>query len=130
MLEVGQKATLTKRIIDDDLRMFSALSMDTNPLHLDDGYAEENSLWRKRVAHGSYVASFLSAVMGTKLPGEGTIYLNQNLNFLAPVYLGDEITAEVEVLEVGKKRRVTLGTRCVKQDGTVVIDGTAVVRAP
>lgn len=129
-LEIGQSASLRKVICSEDLELFGQLSMDSNPLHLDDEFAQKHSLWGKRIAHGSYIASFLSAVMGTKLPGQGTIYLHQQLDFLAPVFVGDEIMAEVTVVDIGKKRRVTLSTRCLNQDGTLVMDGTAIVRAP
>ena len=128
-LQVGQAERLSKKIISEDLFLFAKLSLDENPIHLDETYAE-GTIFKKRIAHGMYVASLLSAVIANKLPGRGTIYLGQNLKFLKPVFLGDEITATVEVIEIPKPGQVRLKTQCINQNGEVVIDGDALVKPP
>lgn len=129
-IKIGEQASLSKTYTEDDVRGFSRLSLDKNPLHLDPDYAA-GSIFGKQIVHGMLVASLFSAILGTTLPGEGSIYLGQTLNFRAPIYLGDRITATVEVLKIRPdKPIVTLMTTAVKEDGTVVIDGEAVVKIP
>lgn len=126
-LEVGMKATVSKTITEADVIMYAGISLDTNPAHLNEEHAK-GTIFKKRIAHGMLSAGLISAVIGTKLPGEGTIYMGQDLKFTAPVYFGDTITAEAEVLELfPEKSRVTIKTTCTNQDGTAVIKGTAVV---
>src|SRR5579864_6975087 len=105
--------------------MFAAASGDTNPIHLDDA-AAAGSRFGGRVAHGMLVASFISAVLGTDLPGPGSIYLSQTLRFLAPVRPNDTVIVRVTVLEVVlDRRRVRLETVCRNQQGQVVLSGEA-----
>lgn len=128
-ITVGQSASLTKEVTEKDVEMFAEVSMDTNPVHLDQAYAE-TTMFKTRIAHGMLGASLLSAVLGTQLPGMGTIYLSQNLKFKAPVKLGDTVTATATVKEMTpEKKRVVLDT-VVKVGETVVIDGEATVLAP
>ena len=128
--KIGDKAEMTKQIGDRDIRTFAELSGDTNPVHLDEE-AGKNSRFGKRVAHGMLSASLISAVLGKQLPGEGSIYLGQNLKFKAPVFIDDEVTVTVEVTAVREdKGIVTLKTTCTNQDGTIVIDGEATVLVP
>ena len=98
-LKVGQKATITKKFEDADLRAFAEVSLDTNPIHLDEEYAK-TTIFGKRIVHGILTSGLISAVLANKLPGPGTIYLGQELRFTAPVFLGDEITAECEIAEI------------------------------
>lgn len=101
-----------------------------NPAHVNQVWAE-GTRFKGRIAHGMLSAAMLSAVLGMYLPGPGTIYLSQELRFLAPVHIGDTITAKAEVQELPKeKNRVRLRTTCQNQDGTVVVDGTAWVMPP
>jgi 3-hydroxybutyryl-CoA dehydratase len=101
-----------------------------NPAHINEPYAQQ-TMFKTRIAHGMLAAGFISAVLGMRLPGPGTIYLKQDLSFKAPVLIGDTVTASVEVVDINtEKRRVTLKTTCTKQDGTVVIDGQALVMPP
>lgn len=123
-LEIGATASVSKKITSGDLERFAELTLDENPVHLSDTAAAE-SVFGKRVAHGMYVASFISAVLGTRLPGPGTIYLGQDLRFHKPVFIGDTITARVTVKEAPKPTRYELETECINQDGDVVISGTA-----
>jgi len=128
--QIGDKAEMTKQISDSDIRTFADLSGDTNPVHLDEE-AGKNSRFGKRVAHGMLSASLISAVLGKQLPGEGSIYLGQNLKFKAPVFIDDVVTVTVEVTALREdKGIVTLKTTCTNQGGTVVIDGEATVLVP
>ena len=126
-IRVGDRATLSKTIASDDVEAFAAITGDTNPVHLDEAFAR-SSTFKGRVAHGILTASLISAVLGTKLPGPGTIYLQQSLRFLAPVRLGDTVVAEIEVLEKDEVRhRLKLSTRCRVGDRTV-LEGEALVQ--
>jgi 3-hydroxybutyryl-CoA dehydratase len=128
-IQVGRTASLAKTITEADILMFSAVSLDTNPVHLDAETAKQ-SIFGERIAHGMLSAGLISAVLGTQLPGPGTIYLRQSLRFAAPVKIGATVRATVEVTELNPARkRVTLKTVCTVGE-TVVIDGEAVVQAP
>lgn len=128
--EIGDSAQLSKTIKDEDIRIFAEVTGDKNPLHLDDEFASK-TIFKRRIAHGILTAALISSVIGNRLPGNGTIYLSQTLNFLAPVYVGDEITAKVEVLQVLKEgKRLRLKTQVINQNGTVVVDGEALVIPP
>lgn len=128
--KIGDFAQLSKTVEDKDVRVFAEVTGDNNPLHLDDEFASK-TIFKRRIAHGILTAGLISAVIGSKLPGNGTIYIYQTLNFLAPVYIGDTITAKVEVLEVLKEgKRLRLKTQVINQNGTVVLDGEAVVIPP
>lgn len=129
-LEVGQSASFTKTVTETDCYNFAGVSGDFNPAHINEVYAEK-TFFKKRIAHGMLSAGFISAVLGTKLPGPGTIYMGQELKFTKPVYFGDTIKAECIVEEIIKeKNRVILKTICTNQDGDVVIEGKATVMAP
>lgn len=129
-LDIGMKASRTKTFTDEDVRGFAQISGDTNPVHLDDGYAA-GTRFGKRLVHGMLTASLLSAALANDLPGEGTIYMSQSLQFKAPVFIGDTLTATVEVIKYREDRRIaTLATTCTNQDGKVVLEGEAVVLAP
>jgi 3-hydroxybutyryl-CoA dehydratase len=126
-LKVGDIASISRTITDEDIRTFAELSGDRNPVHLDEEFAAQTRFGR-RIAHGMFGASLISAVLGTKLPGEGSIYLNQTLQFLGPVYIGDTITARVTVSKVREdKSIVTLETLCENQRGETIMRGEAVV---
>jgi len=126
--KVGDKASVSKVFTDKDVIDFSNLSLDKNPIHLDQSFAEK-SLFGKKIVHGMLAASLFSGLLGMKLPGEGSIYLGQSLSFTAPIYIGDEVTATVEVIKVRPdKPIVTLRTFCVNSDGNIVIEGEAVVK--
>ena len=127
-ISVGQKASLTKTFTDEDVRKFAEVSLDVNPLHLDDEYAK-TTIFGKRIAHGVLTCGLISAVLANKLPGQGTIYLGQEVRFSAPVYLGDTNTAECTVTEKrDDKKIIKLDTVCTNQDGKVVVSGVATVK--
>jgi phosphate acetyltransferase/phosphate butyryltransferase len=129
-IAVGESASLARKITLDDVALFSVISGDINPAHLDAEYAATD-LFHHIIAQGVLTAGLISAVLGTKLPGPGTIYLAQDLRFLAPVSPGDSITATVTVTERRpEKHRLVLDCHCRKQDGTEVLRGTATVQAP
>lgn len=126
-LKVGDTASLTRKVTEADVGAFADLTGDHNPLHLDDGYAATTRFGR-RIAHGMFSASLMSAVIGNELPGTGSIYLSQTLNFLAPVHLGDTVTARVTVKKIrDEKPIVTLETVCENQRGETIIKGEAAV---
>lgn len=128
-LSAGQTASLAKTITDADIVLFSAVSMDTNPIHLNDEAGRETQ-FGGRIAHGMLSASLISAVLGTVLPGPGAIYLSQTLRFKAPVKPGDTVRAVVEVTELNPARkRATLRTTCLVKE-VLVIEGEAVVMVP
>ena len=128
-LEIGMSRRLEKTLQDYDIRMFAEISTDHNPVHLDDGYAQD-TIFGGRIAHGMLTAALISAVIGEQLPGHGTIYLGQSLRFRAPVRPGDTVVAEVSVKAIDyAKRRVTLDCACRVGD-TTVLDGEATVLAP
>ena len=124
-LKVGMKDSVAKIITGEYIDKFADISLDRNPVHLDEEYAAK-TMFKKRISHGILVSGLISAVLGTKLPGEGAIYMGQELKFMAPVYIGDEITATVEIVElVPEKNRVICSTICTNQDGKQVIVGKA-----
>ncbi len=124
---LGQKAAFTKQITARDVRAFAELSGDTNPVHLDENYARQ-SRFGARIAHGALSVALISAVLGSQLPGEGTVYLSQSIKFVKPVYFDDTITATAEIIALrADKGIVTLKTVCANQRGEVVAEGEAVV---
>jgi len=122
-LKVGQSAMFGRTVTEADIAAFAGVSGDTNPIHLHDGFAR-TTRFGQRIAHGMLSGSFISTVIGTKLPGPGAVYISQTMNFKAPVIIGDTITAIDS-----KRRRVTLKTQCLNGD-KVVIDGEATVLVP
>jgi len=116
---------VTEKMVED----FALCTGDNNPVHLNDDYAKA-SKFKRKIAHGLLVGSFISAVLGNEFPGHGTIYISQSLNFTSPVFINDKITIVIEVLEGSNSRRMKLKTLCMNQDNNVVIDGEAVVIPP
>ncbi len=130
MIAIGDRASRAKTFSDEDVRTFAEISGDNNPIHLDDEYAAETR-FGQRLVHGILTSGMISAVLGTQLPGHGSVYIKQTINFRAPVYIGDTITATVTAKKVrGDKPIATFETVCTKADGTVVIDGEAVLLLP
>jgi 3-hydroxybutyryl-CoA dehydratase len=129
-LVVGSSASLSKTITETDVVLFAGITGDFNPAHVD-AVAAARSRFGGRIAHGMLSAGLLSAVLGTRLPGPGSIYLSQSLRFTRPVRIGDTVTAQVTVSSINAaKRRVTLQTVCRNQDGDTVIDGEALMLVP
>lgn len=129
-MQLGDTASRTKTITDEDVRLFAQASGDTNSVHLDEAYAATTP-FKRRIAHGMLTASLISAVLGNDLPGLGTIYLGQDLKFKAPVFIGDTVTTTVELVKYREDRRIaTFKTTVTNADGTIVVEGEAVVIAP
>lgn len=128
-LQIGMSASYSQTITDADIKSFACLSGDRNPVHMDEKYAEL-SRYKKRIAHGMLATSFFSALFGTKLPGEGCVYVAQNTKFRKPIYIGDTITATVEIIDIDiNKRRVFFNTYC-KVGKSKVITGNAEIYIP
>jgi 3-hydroxybutyryl-CoA dehydratase len=129
-VKVGDSASQTLTVTDDIVRQFADCVGDHNPLHLDDTFAASTRFGR-RIAHGMIAAGLISGVLGNTLPGPGTIYLNQSLQFTAPTFPGDTITATVTVTKLREDKPIaTLETICTRQGGEVVLRGEAVVVLP
>lgn len=126
---VGQNASFSKTITEYDVYGFAGITGDFNPLHVNQEKCKE-LLFGKRIAHGMLTASFLSTVIAAYLPGPGTIYMEQDIRFVKPVFLGDTITASVEITELLDRRKARLKTTVVNQDGDLVVDGKALVKFP
>lgn len=123
-LSVGMSASYTRTVTETDVVMFAGVSGDDNPVHLNVEYAAQTR-FKQRIAHGMLSAAFISAVLGTKLPGPGAIYIDQQLSFKAPVHIGDTVTATATVIEIDEqRRRVKLSTVCTVK-GNVVAEGVA-----
>ena len=129
MIRVGDTAEFTKTISESDIYLFAGISGDFNPAHINNVMANK-SQFKGRIAHGFLAGSLISAVLGTKLPGPGTVYLEQNMKFKSPVYIGDTLSARVIVSEIinSKKGIIRLSTDIINQNGDIVIDGYAVVK--
>ena len=126
-LNTGDRASRTTTVTDEMIHTFAHLTGDTNPVHLDEAYAA-GTRFKRRIAHGMIAAGLISATLANDLPGPGTVYLSQTLQFKAPVYPGDSITTTVEVKSIHPSKPIaTFGTICKNQDEKVVLEGEAVV---
>jgi 3-hydroxybutyryl-CoA dehydratase len=129
-IKVGDSAEFAKTVTETDIYLYAGITGDFNPAHVNEVYAK-NTFFKTRIAHGMLTAGFISAIIANQLPGPGTIYLKQDLSFLAPVHIGDTITGRVEIVElIPEKNRVRLKTTCSNQDGVIVISGEGLVSPP
>lgn len=129
-LQVGQRASVKKAFSGADVAQFADLSLDKNPIHLDEDFAA-NTVFGRRIVHGMLVASLFSGILGQKMPGEGTIYLGGTIQFVGPVFIDEPVTAFVEITKIREdKPIVTLKTWCENSNGETVVDGEAVVKVP
>jgi 3-hydroxybutyryl-CoA dehydratase len=129
-IKIGDAAEFAKTVSETDVYLFAGITGDLNPAHINETYAK-GTVFKGRIAHGMLSAGFISAALAMKLPGAGTIYLSQSMEFKAPVHIGDTVTARVEVKEkMTEKNRVKFRTTCVNQNGTLLMDGEAVVMPP
>ncbi len=129
-LRVGDSAEFAKTISESDIYLYAGITGDFNPAHINETYAQK-TFFKTRIAHGMFMAGLISAVGGNMLPGPGAVYIRQELDFLAPVHIGDTITARVEVTEImADKNRIEVRTTCVNQDGKQVVDGVAILSPP
>lgn len=129
-MHVGQSAEFTKTLSESDVYLFAGITGAQNPMQVNDIYAR-NTRYKERIVHGMLTSSLISTVIGTQLPGNGTIYVEQVVEFKAPVYFGDTVTATVEVSDIYlEKNRVKLRTYCKNQNDEIVVDGYAMVMPP
>jgi 3-hydroxybutyryl-CoA dehydratase len=129
-IKVGDTAEFAKTVTETDIYLYAGITGDFNPAHVNEVYAK-NTFFKTRIAHGMLTAGLISAIIANQLPGPGTIYLKQDLSFLAPVHIGDTITGRVEIMElIPEKNRVRLKTTCSNQDGIIVISGEGLVSPP
>jgi 3-hydroxybutyryl-CoA dehydratase len=129
-IKVGDTAEFAKTITETDIYLYAGITGDFNPAHVNEVYAK-NTFFKTRIAHGMLTAGLISAIIANQLPGPGTIYLKQDLSFLAPVHIGDTITGRVEIMElIPEKNRVRLKTTCSNQDGVIIISGEGLVSPP
>ena len=129
-ISIGQTASYSRTLTEDQLTLFAAVSGDVNPVHLDADFAATTQ-FKERIGHGAWTSAVISAALALELPGPGTIYLSQTLSFRAPVKVDDTITVELEVTEkLDDKKFVTLACKVVNQHGKTVAKGTAQVMAP
>lgn len=128
-IKIGDSASMERAYTMEDLLMFSDLSLDKNPIHLDPEYGRQ-SMYKDNIVHGLLVASLISGVLSEKLPGHGTIYMSQDLQFLQPVYLGKKCIARVEVMEKQDEHHILIlkTTISVEEESNVVAEGEAVVK--
>lgn len=127
---IGECASLSKTITETDVTLYAGITGDFNPVHIDAEYAK-TTRFGARIAHGMLTTGFISAVLGMKLPGPGAIYLGQELKFLKPVYIGDTVTARVEVLEFHAEKKILVAkTECLNHRGETVLTGTAKLLVP
>lgn len=129
-LKIGDRDYVVKTITETDVYLYAGITGDFNPAHINQ-VESEKTMFKGRIAHGMLTAGLISAVLGTKLPGPGTIYLGQELKFTKPVRFGDTIKAEAEIIEIiPEKNRLKLKTTCTNQNNEVVLEGVATVLAP
>ncbi len=129
-LQIGDAAEFSKTVTETDIAMFAAISGDFNPVHMDAVYAA-GTPFGARVAHGPLTLALCAAILGMRLPGLGTVAVSNHIDYRRPVYIGDTITARVEVAHLDKERnRATMAITWTNQDGTLVAEGEAVVKPP
>lgn len=128
-IKIGDTGSFAKTIAENDIYLYAGITGDFNPIHVNEE-AAKNSIFKHRIAHGMLTAGFISAVIGNVMPGPGTVYLEQNLKFMKPVFIGDTCTAFATVQEVlnPEKGIYRLSTKVMNQDGKVVCDGYAVIK--
>ncbi len=127
--QIGQYFEMDKQINSEDIEKFAEVSGDFNPLHMDNAYAKE-SIFGERIAHGMLSASYISTILGTKFPGNGTIYLQQNLKFKRPVHIGESLKIRVELTELLEKHKAKLTTTIKNKKDEIIIEGEALVKLP
>jgi 3-hydroxybutyryl-CoA dehydratase len=127
--KIGDKAEFSKTISESDVYLFAGITGDLNPVHVNEEYAK-TTIFKRRIAHGLLTSSFICTALGTKLPGEGTIHINQELKFIKPVYIGDTITVRLEIIEFINEKRWKLLSQVFNQNADLVVDGFSIVKPP
>jgi 3-hydroxybutyryl-CoA dehydratase len=127
-LKVGQSESMSHTVTERDIQLFGEATGDKNPVHFDEAYARK-TLFRGRIAHGALSIGFISAVMGTKIPGEGSIFISASIAFKAPVRIGDTVVTTCSVMEIRDRRNVVMSCKC-EVNGALVVEGEALVMPP
>ncbi|QWC00275.1 MaoC family dehydratase [Mycoplasmatota bacterium] len=128
-IKLGQRASVKEKITEEMVMAYANVTGDYNPQHIDENYGKK-SIFKERIAHGMLSVGFISRLLGTELPGMGSIYMSQEVKFLAPVKFGDVIETIVEVVDIIDEKKVKLRTYCLNQDNQIVIDGFAMIKPP
>lgn len=127
-LFIGQSYEMSKTFTEQDVETFSNLSLDTNPIHLDEKYAE-STVFKRKIVHGFLSSSLISAIIGTKMPGPGSIYLHQEMNFKKPVFIGDVVKAVATITDINKEKSIIyLQTNCYNGGDELTVEGKAVIK--
>lgn len=127
-LKIGDSFELCKSFSEQDVNLFSKLSLDTNPIHIDEDYAKD-SIFKRKIVHGFLSSSLISAIIGTRLPGPGSIYLHQELNFKKPVYIGEQVRALVTINDIKlEKSIIYLQTNCYNSNNEITVEGNAIIK--
>lgn len=127
-LSVGDKAVSKRTVTKELIKKMADISDDFNPIHLDESYAAKTQ-FKKCIAHGLFCIGLISKIIGMELPGEGSVFVNEKLNYRNPVFVGDEITASIEILSIEKKKSlVEVGICCINQNKQIVMDGTSLLK--
>lgn len=128
MINIGDNAVISTCATDETVRAIAQISGDCNPVHLDDEYAE-TTIFKKRIAHGLFCLNAVSKILGTVLPGEGTVLISQSFKYKAPVYIGDVVSTKVIVKDIKPEKKIyILDCVCINQDGKIVLEGESVVK--
>lgn len=127
--KIGDTASFSKTISESDIYQFAGITGDFNPMHVDEEYAKQSRFGR-RIAHGMLTSSFICTVLGMKLPGVGTIHISQQLSFMKPVFIGDTVTVQLEVMEILEKGHLRIQSQIQNQHGEMVVDGYSIVKPP
>lgn len=126
-INIGDNVSIKKKFTADEVQEYASISKDTNPVHFDQKYASE-TFFKKPIVHGLLVSSLFGGLLGSKLPGKGTIHIGQNLKFIKPVYIEEEVIAEIKIINIRQdKPIITLSTKCYKENKELAIDGEAIV---
>lgn len=129
LYKIGDLATFSKTISESDVYLFAGITGDLNPVHVDAEYAKKTR-FQQRIAHGMLTSSFICTVLGTKLPGPGTIHISQSLEFRLPVFIGDTVQVRLEIVEVLPKGRLKISSKIFNQSDECVVDGYSIVKPP
>lgn len=124
ILKVGDIASVKRQFFVDDVKSFAKLTGDYNPIHFDESYASQ-TIFGKPIVHGPLVITLITTLFANELPGYGAVYLSHDVRYLHPVYINDEITAIVEIIEISEKQHIFLKTTCTNQNGILILDGVA-----
>ncbi|MET0944101.1 MAG: MaoC family dehydratase [Flavobacterium sp.] len=123
-LKIGDKVSIKRAFTSEDVNAFALLTGDCNPVHFDEEYAS-NTIFKKPIVHGPLVITIITTLFANNLPGPGTVYLSHDVKYFNPVYINDEITGTVEIIDINEKEHIFVKTTCINQNGKIILDGIA-----